>query len=231
MRFKILIVDDDRHNREALKLLLEKEDFTVIMAQSGDEAELAAIDSKPDAILMDVALPDTDGIALCRGLKSDRRTASIPILLMSGHHKEIEKQVEGMEEGGADDYLIKPFPPRLLVAKVRTVLRRYSAPEELKDVLKAEGLDLDVNARTVSLKGRRVPLTRKEFDLLTTFLRKKDKVLSVPYLLETIWGYNPADYNDPATIQVHLSSLRHKLGPKLGKKIISVPGLGYRFEK
>lgn len=230
MRFKILVVDDDRHNREALKLLLEKEDFSVILAQSGGEAQLAAIDSKPDVILMDVALPDTDGIALCRRFKSDRRTAFIPVLLMSGQYKEVEKQVEGMEEGGADDYLVKPFSSLLLVAKMRTVLRRYSAPEELKELLKTEGLELDVQARTVSLKERRVPLTRKEFDLLTTFLRKKDKVLSVPYLLETVWGYNPADYNDPSTIQVHLSSLRRKLGPKLGKKIVSVPGLGYRFE-
>ena len=96
--------------------------------------------------------------------------------------------------------------------------------------LKAQGLVLDVAARTVAASGKRVSLTRKEFDLLTTFLRKPRRVLSIPFLLERVWGYDPADYSDPHTIGVHVSTLRRKIGPKLGARIISVPGLGYRCE-
>jgi DNA-binding response OmpR family regulator len=174
-------------------------------------------------------MPGADGFAFTRQLKSDRRTAQIPVILMSGHHKSDEDQVEGIDRG-ADDYLLRPFSHRLLSAKVKAVLRRYAAPAELEKALKAAGLSLDVQARTVAVNDKQIPLTRKEFDLLTTFLRKKGRVLSVPYLLETVWGYDPAHYNDPHTLQVHLSSLRRKLGAKVAKRIVSVPGLGYRFE-
>ena len=229
MRFTILVVDDNADFRETLKAVLEQADLTVLAAREGREAFALALDSKPDLILSDVAMPVDDGLTLCRKLKQDPRTASIPVVLISGEKKNEAEQVEGIE-GGADDYLTKPFPPGLLRAKIHAVLRRYEAPEELKEFLGTQGLVLDVQARTVALKGRRVSLTRKEFDLLTTFLRKPGRVLSVPYLLETVWGHDPADYNDPATVQVHLSSLRKKLGPGLGRRIVTVPGLGYRLD-
>jgi len=230
VRYKVLVVDDENENRNFLKEILEGQNFAVLTAENAKEAVLAAVDSRPDLILSDVAMPDVDGFALCRRLKSDKRTAGMPVVLMSGAHKEEREQAEGIELG-ADDYLLKPFTPRLLLAKVNGVLRRYAAPQELADILKSEGLALDVEARTAKVAGRRMRMTRKEFDLLTTFLRKRDRVLSVPYLLETVWGYDPAVYNDPHTIEVHISSLRRKLGPKLARKIITVSGLGYRFER
>lgn len=229
LRYKVLAVDDEEDSLTVLKQRLENDGFSVVTAKGADEALRAAADSAPDLVLSDVAMPGADGFALCRRLKSDSRTAGIPVILISGLHSSEQDQLEGLE-GGADDYLPKPYPPRLLSAKIRTLMRRYAAPQELGETLAAEGLALDVQARTVSHKGRRVGLTRKEFDLLTLFLRKPGRALGADYLLETVWGYDPADYNDPRTLQVHVSSLRKKLGPKLGKRIVSVTGHGYRFE-
>lgn len=229
MRYKILLVDDEKDGLTVLKGMLEGEGFSVVTAGSAREALLAANDSQPDLILSDVAMPAEDGLTLVGRLKNGKRTASIPVILMSGVHKGDADQIEGIEKG-ADDYIPKPVSPGLLFAKVRAVLRRYAAPEELHKVLKVNGLLLDAQARVVQSKGRRISLTRKEFDLLATFLRKPGRVLSVAYLLETVWGYDPADYNDPHTVGVHISSLRKKLGSALGEKIASVSGLGYRFE-
>lgn len=229
MRYKILLVDDEKDGLTVLKGMLEGEGFSVVAAGSARDALLAAGDCEPDLILSDVAMPGEDGLMFLRQLKCGKRTAPIPVILMSGVHKGDADQIEGMEKG-ADDYIPKPVSPGLLFAKVRAVLRRYAAPEELKKVLKVNGLLLDVQARVVDCKGRRIGLTRKEFDLLGTFLRKPGRVLSVAYLLETVWGYDPADYNDPHTVGVHISSLRRKLGALLAKKIVSVPGLGYRFD-
>jgi DNA-binding response OmpR family regulator len=230
LRYKVLLVDDDADNRLVFRHRLENDGFSIVEASSAVEAFAAAVDSRPDVVLTDVAMPGGDGLGLCRKLRADRRTGKIPVIMVSGVHNKEDDQLAGLEEG-ADDYLPKTYPPRLLAAKIRGLLRRFAAPEELGDVLKEEGLTLDVQARTVSHKKSRIALTRKEFDLLTTFLRKPGQVLSNNFLLETVWNYDPADYNDPRTIQTHVSSLRRKLGDKLGERIVSVPGLGYRFEK
>jgi DNA-binding response OmpR family regulator len=139
-------------------------------------------------------------------------------------------QIEGIELG-AEDYLSKPMAAALLVTKVKAVLRRCGGAAEMpKTKLKAHGLEIDLQARVVTSKGKRLPLTRKEFDLLLTFLRRPGQVISMQYLLETVWGYDPADYNDPHTIGVHISSLRKKIGPVVAKRIVNVPSLGYRFD-
>jgi DNA-binding response OmpR family regulator len=170
-----------------------------------------------------------DGFALCREIKWDRRTSDIPIILLSGAHTEEEAQVKGLEYG-ADDYLVKPISPKFLISKIRTVLRRYAAPEELQDLLTVEDLTLDVQAWTVTVKGKVVLLTRKEFDLLLMFLRKRGRVLRPAFLLENVWGLDPSEHTDFRTIKVHISSLRKKLGRRLGEKIVSVSGVGYRFD-
>jgi DNA-binding response OmpR family regulator len=229
MRHKILVVDDEAENRSFLKGILEREGFSVAAAQEAREALASAGESSPDLILSDVAMPGMTGVELCRRLKADARTARIPVILMSGAHKDEKDQAEGIDQG-ADDYLLKPFTPRLMLAKINGVLRRFAAPDEFRDVLKDMGLTLDVQARTVKSGKKRLALTRKEFDLLTTFLRKRGRVLSHMFLLETVWGYDPAVYNDPHTVESHISSLRRKLGPKVSKLIVNVPGVGYRFE-
>lgn len=229
VRYKVLLVDDEPDMLTAYRGLLEGAGFSVAVAASASEALAAARESRPDIVLSDVAMPAGDGRSLTAQLRADPATRAIPIVLMSGAFKEEEDQAEGLE-AGADDYLPKPASPRLLAARLRAVLRRAEAPEELGRTLEAEGLRLDVAARVLERSGKRIPLTRKEFDLLTTFLRRPGRVLTPAFLLETVWGYDPADYNDPRTVTVHVSSLRKKVGSPLAGRLVSVPGVGYRLE-
>src|ERR1039457_3215878 len=126
--------------------------------------------------------------------------------------------------------MIKPFSLAVLHARIEAVLRRYRTVSEKAANLERCGIELDPAGRTVKVKGKVVALTRKEFDLLATLISKAGTVLSVPYLLETVWGYDPADYNDPDTVEVHVSHLRKKLGPALAKRVVNVLGHGYKFE-
>ncbi len=225
----ILVVDDGSDNRKIYCDLLEQAGYSVRSAPSADKALSAAQAAPPDLILSDVAMPGGGGLELVARLRSDPRTARVPVILMSGVHTDADEQAEGLEQG-ADDYLAKPVPPQLLRAKVAAVLRRYSAPKELDTRLKAEGLTLDVAARTVTVRGRRVALTRKEFDLLTALLRRQGEALTIAYLLETVWGYDPETYSDPHTVAAHVWTLKRKIGEKLAARIVAVPGVGYRFD-
>jgi two-component system response regulator RegX3 len=229
MSSKVLLVEDDTEFLKYLSTLLRQEGFVVSRAEDADEAMLSATQSPPDLILSDVKLKGIDGITLCRQCKADKRTANIPVILLTGSEKESEDQIRGLESG-ADDYLLKPISGRLLIAKIKVVLHRYTSAEELQDLLKVEDLTLDVKAWTVTIKGKPVYLTRKEFDLLLTFLKKRGRVLNPSFLLEHVWGYDPATYDDARTVKVHISSLRTKLGPRFGEKIINVPGVGYKFD-
>jgi DNA-binding response OmpR family regulator len=229
LRAKILLVDDEDDNRRIYGDLLTAEGYVVRRAASGREAFALAVEAPPDLVLSDVSMQDGDGLQLLARLRAEKKLSRVPVILMSGVRRDVEDQADGLEQG-ADDYLPKPVAPALLRAKIASVLRRFGAAEELGDVLKAQGLSLDVAARTATLAGKRVALTRKEFDLLTTFLRKPGRVLSIPFLLESVWGYDPADYSDPHTVGVHVSTLRKKIGPKLGERIVALPGLGYRFD-
>lgn len=226
---RILLADDNADMRRVYGDVLAAEGYEVERVSGGREAFASAVARRPDLVLSDVSMPGGGGLSLLAKLRADKATARVPVVLMSGVHKGAADQADGLDQG-ADDYLPKPVAPALMLAKVAAVLRRYEAPEELGDRLKAHGLVLDVPARTVTVSGKRVSLTRKEFDLLTALLRKGGTVVSVPFLLETVWGYDPADYSDPHTIGVHVSTLRRKIGAKIGARIVAVPGLGYRFE-
>lgn len=229
MRTRILFVDDEKDVFRFYGSLLKAEGYSVRYANSGDQAFSLAKRAPPDLIISDVSMANGDGLSLVARLRAEKRTARLPIILMSGVRVGPDEQAEGLDRG-ADDYLPKPFPPDLLRAKVTTVLRRSGAAAELRDELRTHGLTLDAAARTVSVSGRKVALTRKEFDLLTVFLRKPGRVLSVPFLLESVWGYNPADYSDPHTVGVHVWTLRRKLGERFGRRIVALPKLGYRFD-
>lgn len=226
---KILVVEDDPVFRKLVKALLEEEGLVVVTAEDPAQVLELARTHQPNLVLMDVVLGETTGIELCQKLKSQPYTSSIPVVLLSGAQIDEEFQLQGFEEG-ADDYILKPISNELLVAKVRAVLKRYASAEELADVLQAEGLALDVKARKVLIQGQPIPLTRKEFDLLTALLRKRGQVVYTTQLYHTVWGYGASAPVDSHTVKVHVSSLRSKLGPELGKKIVNVPGLGYRFE-
>jgi DNA-binding response OmpR family regulator len=230
MKTRVLVVDDDRDHREMLRAMLELKGFGVAEAGDAMEALAAASKSRPDLILSDVAMPKLSGFQLCKKLKNDARTKGVPVILMSGERRDEREQAEGIEIG-ADDYLIKPFTPRLLLAKLSAVLRRFAAPDELGEILETEGLTLDVETRRAKLRGKEVALTRKEFDLMLTLIRKRGRVVSVAQLLESVWGYDPNDYSDPHTVETHVSSLRRKLGSRFAKRIETVPTRGYRFNK
>jgi DNA-binding response OmpR family regulator len=229
LQYKILIVEDDADLCSMLSVCFKNAGHAVLTAATGREAMLAAVDSKPDLVVCDVVIPDMNGFQLCRRLRGNPSTAHIALVLMSGTSKAERDQLEGFSLG-ADDYVLKPCPPAVLLAKAEAVLRRYASAQELGEVLKADGVKLDVQGRTVSCGHRRVVLTRKEFDLLALLLRKRGRVLTPAFLLESVWGHDLADYNDPHTVTVHLSSLRQKLGPKLAGKIVTVPGTGYRYD-
>lgn len=227
---KLLLVDDKKPLAEVLRCYLENHGFSVTCAENGAEALMLARENPPDLVVTDAEMPGMDGFALCRELKALRASPALPVILISGVRTADEDIVSGYGEG-ADDYLTKPFSFPVLAAKIRAVLRRYAAcPAAAEERVALLGMVLDPSARTVSVGGRPAALTRKEFDLLALLLQNVGRVLSVPYILETVWGYDVADYNDPHTVEVHIYSLRKKLGPALAAHIISVMGHGYKFE-
>jgi len=230
MAKKILLVEDDRNMLEVMRRYLENHGFSVIFTDNGSEALLLVRDSRPDMVITDVEVPGMDGLALCKAIKCSAGTSSIPVIIISGEKTGEADLVSGYGKG-ADDYLTKPFAFSVLAAKINAVLRRYSANSgPAAGKIREEGLELDPAARTVKVGGKPAALTRKEFDLLTLLLEKKGRVLGVPYLLETVWGYDMATYDNPHTVETHISSMRKKLGRKLAARLVSVTGHGYKFE-
>lgn len=227
---KILLVEDDERMLEVMRRYLENRGFGVIFTDNGSEALMMVRDSRPDLVVTDVGVPGLDGFELCKAVKSSAETVGVPIIIISGERTGESDVVSGYEKG-ADDYLQKPFSFAVLAAKIAAVLRRYSSNSgTTARKLKESGLELDPGARSVRVGSRPVALTRKEFDLLTLLLEKKGRVLGVPYLLETIWGYDMATYDNPHTVETHVSSLRKKLGTKMAGRLVSVTGHGYKFE-
>ena len=179
----IAVIEDDDRLRKVTAKTLEVEGYGVLALAGAEEALAELKTVRPDLVLSDVRLGGMDGMELCRRIRNDPRLASVPVILLSGARIATEDQIEGIE-GGADDYLLKPVPAKLLVARVKAVLRRYAAPGALAAVLRAEGLELDVRSRTVTVAGTIVALTRKEFDFLTLLLNRRGEVLTHQYLLD-----------------------------------------------
>lgn len=229
MPSKVLVVDDDRAILQMIKRFLSDNGVAVVITDNGSEALLLVKDSRPDIVLCDSQMPGLDGQALCRAIKREAKTAAIPVVLMSGERMGDQDVVAGLEQG-ADDYLLKPFSMSVMLARLRAVLRRSGTQAPSADVLSKSGIELDVDGRTVKVGGKPVALTGKEFDLLAILISKSGRLLSVTYLLETVWGYDPAKYNDPGTVEVHVSHLRRKLGPRHARHIVNVPGHGYKFD-
>ena len=222
---RILVLDDSADLLEAVKKFLSQNGFSIVTGKDGSEGRLLAQESAPDLVLADADMPGLDGHTLCRVLKKDPKTKAIPVIIMSGTMMEEKDIVAGLE-GGADDYIIKPFPMKVLLARIHAVLRRFEASPAAARKLKARGLSIDPAAREVKVDGQAVALTRKEFDLLALLIEKAGRVLTPGFLLETVWGYDLADYNDPHTVESHISRLRKKIG---AERIENVSGCGYKF--
>ena len=222
---KILIVDDEKNIVEAVKYNLEKEGFRTLTAFDGAKALEAARRELPDAVLLDWMLPEMDGLEVCRALKQDEKTRHIPVVMLTVKSHETDK-VLGLEMG-ADDYVTKPFSARELVARVKAVLRRLTvAPSS--DVFELDELRADWARHVVTLKGKPVQLTSKEFELLKTLIEANGRVLNREFLLDRVWGYERATEIETRTVDLHISQLRKKL-KSMADRIVTLKNAGYRF--
>lgn len=228
MKEKILIVDDEKDIVKMLDYNLKKEGFRTISCNDGEDAMDLATRQLPDLILLDLMLPGIDGVEVCKTLKKESKTASIPIIMLTAKTQETDKVV-GLELG-ADDYVTKPFSPRELIARIKAVLRRVKEKEKLPEILKIGNLTIDFSKILVTVKDKPVELTAKEFELLKTLMKAKGRVLSRDYLLDTIWGFDHAMEIQTRTVDVHIRTLRKKLKSEAGH-IVTVKNYGYRFEE
>jgi DNA-binding response OmpR family regulator len=219
------VVDDDERIRQLLRLYLERDGYRAVEAIDGAEALRAAGESRFDLVLLDVMLPGIDGLEVCRQL---RETSDTPIVLLTARSGDADKVV-GLDLG-ADDYVVKPFSPRELMARVRAQLRRSQPPRMDLPVLSGDGLELDPNAVLVSVDGGAVDLTASEFRLLHTLMQRPMRVFSRDELIEALHGENDPGIID-RTVDVHLGRLRQKLGDAASRPrfIGTVRGVGYRF--
>jgi DNA-binding response OmpR family regulator len=222
----VLIVEDEPDIRRLVVLTLEREGFRCRAAATGTEALREVKAKVPDLVVLDLMLPEVDGLEVCRRLRADRVTATLPIIMLTAKADEVDRVV-GLEMG-ADDYLVKPFSPRELAARVRALLRRVRQRETPR-ALSVGTLTLDADRHLVTAGGQPVPLTPKEFDLLQALLESAGRVLSREQLLARVWGYARADEIESRTVDVHVRRLRAKLGVE-GRRIATLKGVGYRFE-
>lgn len=222
---RVLVVDDEPMVCEVVTAYLERDGFRVSQAEDGRAALDALRTSRPDLVVLDVMLPEIDGFSVLTQL---RRTSDIPVILLTARTDESDR-ILGLELG-ADDYVVKPFSPRELAARVRSVLRR-SRPGSLPVRLEFGDLVIDGSTREVECGGAVVELTPKEFDLLAFLAGSPRQVFSRAQLLEQVWD-SSADYQDPSTVTVHVRRLRKKIeaDPVQPRWIHTVWGVGYRFE-
>jgi phosphate regulon transcriptional regulator PhoB len=226
MAREVLVVEDEPDIRRLVVLHLERDGFRCRTATTGSDALREVKAAVPDLVVLDLMLPEIDGLEVCRRLRRDTSTAAIPIIMLTAKSDEVDRIV-GLEMG-ADDYVGKPFSPKELVARVRAVLRR-AHPSQATPVLTVGPITLDAARHAVSVNGQAIVLTPKEFDLLQALLEAAGRVLSREFLLNRVWGYARADVIESRTVDVHVRRLRAKLGDT-GGRIATVKSIGYRFE-
>jgi two-component system, OmpR family, KDP operon response regulator KdpE len=222
LRPRVLVVDDEQQILRALRVILREAGFETLPASTGEEAlDLAAL-QHPDAGIIDLLLPDMDGVELCRRL---REWTDIPLVVLSAVDDE-DAKVRALA-AGADDYVTKPFGPRELVARLQANLRRTApGPEEAQ--LRVDGLEVDLARRTVHVDGKEVHLTPTEFDLLRQLVRNRGRLMTHRDLLLSVWG--PGYGDDTQVLRAHIANLRRKIEPPEGRRFIRTdPGVGYRF--
>jgi len=227
MKEKILIIEDEKDIVKMLDYNLKKEGFRTLSIHDGEAAIDSAHREHPDLILLDLMLPGMDGLEVCKAIKADTKTASIPIIMLTAKAQESDKVV-GLELG-ADDYVTKPFSPRELIARIKAVLRRMKEKDKLPEVLKIGDLTVDFSKIVVTVKNKPAELTAKEFELLKTLIKAKGRVLSRDFLLDNIWGFDHAIEIQTRTVDVHIRTLRKKIKTE-AKRITTVKNYGYRFE-
>jgi DNA-binding response OmpR family regulator len=230
-RNHVLVVEDEEDLRELLRFNLEREGFKVTCAEAGEVGLAAARQDPPHVILLDLMLPNMDGLEVCRLLRNDPVTASVPILMVTAKGEDADI-VTGLELG-ADDYITKPFSPRVLVARVRAVIRRRSSESQNSDPnatgpLRSDPLVLDPDRHEATLEGNSLDLTATEFRLLLMLLRRPGRVFTRQQIIETVHGGRSAVTDRSVDVQV--VSLRRKLGDH-ADLVETVRGVGYRFRE
>jgi phosphate regulon transcriptional regulator PhoB len=224
----VLVVEDEPDIRDLIVLHLTRDGFRCRTAGNGADALTEVRTATPDLVVLDLMLPGLGGLEVCRRLRAEPVTASLPIIMLTAKADEVDRVV-GLELG-ADDYVVKPFSPKELVARVRAVLRRARNPGGSgAAVLRVGGLTLDPGRHLVTVDERPLTLTPKEFDLLQALLESAGRVLSREQLLSRVWGYTHAEEIESRTVDVHVRRLRAKLGDD-GRRIATVTGVGYRLE-
>ena len=223
---KILIVDDEPNIRDVVGLYLRRDGHDIVSAADGEEALAVFRESEPDLVVLDLMLPRIGGLEVCRRMRAERR---VPLIMLTARGEE-EERVVGLSLG-ADDYVVKPFSPRELAARVTAVLRRVEEPagrEDLK-VLSFEGLNIDPNTREVLVNGEPATLTAREFDLLYEMASTPGRVYTRDQLMQSVWGYTFSA--DTSTVTVHMRRLREKVEPNPAspRYLQTVWGVGYKF--
>ena len=219
----VLVIDDDASLRDTIGLLLEKEGFRPVLAEDGKQGFRQALTLKPALILVDLRMPGMTGVEVCKQLRA--AGMKTPLIVLSAIGDEIDKVL--LLEIDADDYVVKPFGTRELLARIRALLRRTS-PGDTK-VLTFADVEIDVTRRIVSKHGEELKLTRAEYNLLTYFLQNPDRALSRDMILNSVWGYE--SFPNTRTVDAHVVRLRQKLEPDAGspRHFLTVHGVGYRF--
>lgn len=224
----ILVVEDEASIAEVVSLYLKRADYNVQIASNGKQAMNILERQPPDFVILDLMLPEVDGLSLIRWL---RERSNVPVIMLTARREEIDR-IAGLEMG-ADDYVVKPFSPQELVSRVRAVFRRLG--QEVGEVqagrpLSFDGLVIDPGSRAVTVKNAEVELTVKEFDMLYLLARHPKQVFTRDQLLERVWG--GAQYIDPGTVTVHVRRLREKIeeDPSNPVRLLTVWGVGYKFE-
>lgn len=223
MAHSVLIIEDEILVREFISDYFEKESWTIYEAEDGQEALAIFEKQSIDIVILDVMLPKLDGWSVCRRL---RKTSSVPIIMLTARDDEDDKLL-GFELG-IDDYVTKPFSPRVLVAKAKALLKRSLGDDYMQTALYQFGtLTMNERSRTVSVENQQIELSPKEFDVLLYLMKQKDSVVSREQLLNAVWGYD--FFGDARTVDTHIKKLRAKLGAE-SKRIVTVIRIGYKFE-
>lgn len=223
MENSVLVVEDETDVADLLRYNLTRAGFAVTVAKTGNEGLDLARKSRPDIIVLDLMLPGLTGHEICRALKGDSNTASIPIVMLTAKCEPHER-IKGLELG-ADDYVTKPFSPRELVLRVQALLRRLRATSRT-EIAQVDGLSLNKSSFEARLEGKRLDLTTTEFKLLSLMLERRGRTLSRETLLREVWGY--AASINTRTVDTHMRRLREKLGD-YSERMETVRGEGYRF--
>lgn len=224
----ILVIEDEKNILELVKYNLEQEGFHVLTAMKGNAGLDLALKSSASLIVLDLMLPELSGLEICKTLRQNKKTKTLPIIMLTAKGTESDKIV-GLELG-SDDYMTKPFSSRELIARIKALLRRSrEQPAPGPELIKISSIELDIAKHELRLKGKAMEVTAKEFDLLRMLMESQGRVLTREILLEKVWGYDHSVNIETRTVDMHIGQLRKKLKNE-ADRIVTIKSVGYRFE-